>query len=207
MKIDFHVHTKEGSSCGRSSAEDQIRAAIAAGLDALVFTDHDRLFPDEMIRRFNAQYAPFHVFSGIEKTLNGEHLLIIGVHDAIIENPAWSYPELYAFIRKHEGFLTLAHPFRFNARIEIDLERFLPDAIEAYSNNIPPSSEPRLLSLAEGLGVNVLSNSDAHHKNMIGSYYNVFADAPADERELVAMLRAGQYACVSPEKTRASSTN
>ena len=43
MKIDFHVHSSERSACGGASEESQIQAAIVAGLDAIVFTDHQRL--------------------------------------------------------------------------------------------------------------------------------------------------------------------
>ena len=39
MKIDIHVHTSEGSDCGRSTAEKMAAAAAAAGLDGLVFND------------------------------------------------------------------------------------------------------------------------------------------------------------------------
>ena len=35
MKVDLHVHTKERSPCGRSSAVEQIQAAVSAGLGAI----------------------------------------------------------------------------------------------------------------------------------------------------------------------------
>jgi histidinol phosphatase-like PHP family hydrolase len=92
----------------------------------------------------------------------------------------------------------LAHPFRYNGHIGLDIEQFPPDAIEAYSNNISQYTEKRILDVANRLGVNVLSNSDAHHTTKLGRYYNVLERAPKDERELIEMLKSGQFTYVSP---------
>jgi predicted metal-dependent phosphoesterase TrpH len=204
MKIDLHVHTRERSACGKSSEEEQICIAIDVGLDAITLTDHDRLAPPGRLQELNNKYVPFKVFGGIElsisdaRTLAFEHLLVVGVHDERLENRRWSYPELHRFVREHGGFMALAHPFRFNPDIQLDLERFPPDAIEAYSNNIPKHAEGRLLKLARHLGVPVLSNSDAHHTGVLGQYYNLLARTPADEQELIKLLKSEQYKCVSP---------
>ena len=121
------------------------------------------------------------------------------MHDDTLERRRWSYPELYTFVRENNGFVALAHPFRFDPYIQLDLERFPPDAIEAYSTNISKGGEARLLSLAESLGVYVLSNSDAHHTKALGQYYNVLARVPSNERELIEILKSGQFTCISPE--------
>ncbi len=112
MKIDLHVHSKERSVCGRASEEEQIRAAIDAGLDAIVFTDHHRLISAERLQQLNEKYAPFRIFGGIEITLDGEDVLILGVQDPALESMNWSYPSLHAFVRARGGFIALAHPFR-----------------------------------------------------------------------------------------------
>jgi histidinol phosphatase-like PHP family hydrolase len=203
MKIDLHVHTKERSSCGKSSEEDQVLAAIDAGLDAIVFSDHDRLAPVARVQFLNDRYAPFKIFGGIELSicdlhkLAFEHLLVLGVQDPLLEQK-WSYPALHQFVRARGGFIAIAHPFRFNSTITCDLDSFPPDAIEAYSNNITKQSESKVLNLAHQLGVPVLSNSDAHHTGTIGRYYNLLHETPADDQELIELLKAGQYTCVSP---------
>lgn len=199
MKIDLHVHTKERSFCGNATEEEQIRAAIDAGLDAIVFSDHDRLAPHTRLQELNEQYAPFRIFGGIEMSISNEHILVLGVHDYTLETYRWSYPELHGFVRKHGGFIAIAHPFRFNPNVQLDLERFPPDAIEAYSNNISKQTETRLLNLAEQLGVPILSNSDGHHTGALGQHYNILERTPKDEQELIEILKAGQFTCVSPE--------
>lgn len=204
-KIDLHVHTKERSSCGRSSEEEQIRAAIEAGLDVIVFTDHDRLIPRSHLQKLNNTYAPFKIFGGIEvsiwdqQLLSYEHLLVLGIHDVTLEHLHWTYPELHQFVKEKQGFLAVAHLFRFAPETNLDLERFPPDAIEAYSNNIRQRLAERLVSLAEERGLPVLSNSDAHHTNMIGRYYNLLDQTPANERELIEILQAGEFKCMYPD--------
>ena len=107
VKIDLHVHTKERSFCGRSTEEEQIRAAIDAGLDAIAFSDHDRLAPHARLQELNEKYAPFRIFGGIEISVNREHILVLGVHEYTLETHRWSYPELHGFIQKHEGYITV----------------------------------------------------------------------------------------------------
>jgi len=198
MKIDLHVHSKERSACGRASEEEQIRAAMAAGLDAIVFTDHHRLAPLERLKELNDRYAPFRIFSGIEITTNGEDVLVLGLHDAALESSKWAYPDLHAFVRKHAGFIVLAHPFRYHPQVTIEVDRFVPDALEVYSRNTPQGEEDRIREIASRLGIPVLCNSDAHNTDALGTYYNILERSPSDEQEMIALLRSGRFTCSHP---------
>jgi len=193
VKIDLHIHTKERSSCGRASEIDQVRASIDAGLDAIVLTDHGRLAPVERISQLNEVYAPFRIFGGIEMGVDGEDFVILGIHDARLEADEWSYPQLYTFTRERDGFLMIAHPYRYHPDIELDIEQYPPDAIEVYSPHTPPEEADRIFDLASRLGIHTLSNSDAHTTDFLGKYYNVLDRSPVDERELIDILRKGQF--------------
>lgn len=194
MRIDLHIHTKERSACGSASETEQVLAAIDAGLDAIVFTDHDQLAPVDRIAQLNEEHSPFRIFGGIEMSVDGEHLIVLGIHDGRLETDEWSYPELHAFSKKHGGFLILAHPFRYGPDIGLDIERHPLDAIELYSPHTPPEAEDRIIDLASRLGAHTLSNSDAHTTDPVGKYYNVLDRTPADERELIDILRKGEFA-------------
>jgi predicted metal-dependent phosphoesterase TrpH len=198
VKIDIHVHTKERSPCGRSSELEQVRAAVAAGLDAIVFTDHNQRPPADTLVRLNEDHAPFRIFGGMELTVDDEDLLVLGVRDAFMETERWSYPDLHGFVRERGGVLVLAHPFRFHPDIRLPLETFPPDAIEVSSRNTPREALDRIVALAQELGLVPLSNSDAHAVESLGRHYNVLDRRPRDERELLGMLRAGQVSCVVP---------
>jgi len=195
MKIDLHVHSKERSACGRASEEEQIRAAMAAGLDAIVFTDHHRLAPLERLAELNDRYAPFRIFGGIEINTNGEDVLVLGLHDAALESSKWAYADLHAFVREHGGFIILAHPFRYHPQVTIEVERFVPDAIEVHSINTSLKAEDRIREIASRLGIPVLCNSDAHSTDALGTHYNVLERTLSDEQEIMALLRLGRFTC------------
>lgn len=196
MKIDLHVHARERSGCATSGEEEMIQAAIAYGLDGLAFTDHQRLVPAERLAELNRKYAPFRVFGGIELSVTeGEDVLVLGVHDPALEAQRWTYPALFRFARERDGLLILAHPFRFHETIRIDVEQYPPDAIEIHSANTDDCDEPQIRAIAERLHLHLLCNSDAHNTERVGIYYNALGRVPRNERELLAVLRAGQYTC------------
>jgi histidinol phosphatase-like PHP family hydrolase len=196
MKIDLHVHTSERSQCARSGEEKMIQAAIAHGIDGLAFTDHHMLVPLEWLEQLNRRYAPFRIFGGIEISVTeGEDLLVLGVHDPALESREWAYPALYDFVREREGFLILAHPFRFRDRIALDLERFPPDAMEIRSNNTREEDETKICFRAGRFGLRLICSSDAHRAKDVGMYFCHLGREPQDERELLDILRAGRYTC------------
>jgi histidinol phosphatase-like PHP family hydrolase len=196
VKIDLHVHTKERSTCGRSGEEEMVQAAIAFGLDGLAFTDHHRLVPLDRLEELNREYAPFRVFGGIEISVTeGEDVLVLGIRDPMLETRRWPYPKLFAFVRKRGGFLVLAHPFRYHARIDIDIEAYPPDAIEVHSKNTGACDESQIRAVLTRLGLSPLHNSDAHVAEHVGIYYNRLARVPRNERELIEILRMCDYTC------------
>jgi len=194
MRIDLHVHTSEHSPCAVSGEEEQILTAIDRGLDALVFTDHETLRPLAHLEALNRSFAPFRIFGGIEITVKErEDVLVLGIHDPVLECRNWTYPELHTFARARGGFLAVAHPFRFHPTINIDLQRYPPDALECCSTNIVPLNQPRIREVAAQLGLHVVCNSDAHVTQSLGVAYNCLEEIPVDEADLVRMLRAGMF--------------
>lgn len=198
MKIDLHVHTQERSPCGRSSTDEMIQAAVAQALDAVVITDHDRLVPTGELAALNAKYAPLRIFGGIEISLPEEHVLVLGLDDPALERRAWTYPELHTFVNQHNGFLALAHPYRFAPNVALDLEHYPPHGMELRSRNTPRTAAHRIQALAAMIGCVLLANSDAHHREHLGRYYNTLQEDPASEKELLAALKAGAFERVAP---------
>jgi predicted metal-dependent phosphoesterase TrpH len=174
---------------------------VAYGLDGLVFTDHHRFISLARLEELNRKYAPFRIFGGIEISVDeGEDVLVLGVRDSTLETRHWSYAGLFAFVRERGGFLALAHPFRYHDEINIDIETYPPDAIELHSKNTGVCDAPRILAVLERRELLPLCNSDAHSAEHVGVYYNQLAREPGDERELIQILKAGEYTCVGMEK-------
>jgi hypothetical protein len=190
MKIDFHVHSSERSACGQASEKEQIKAAITAGLDAIVFTDHGRLTPASRLFYLNHKYAPFRIFSGIEISLE-EDILVIGLQDPVLESERWCYPELITYIRQKGGYSILAHPFRYHPEVLVDIERYPPDGIELYSVNTPTAWQSRIRELSQDHGITLYSNSDAHKAISMGLFFNTVPGFPESDAELIRALKTG----------------
>ena len=193
MKIDLHVHSSERSGCAIDTDEEMIRAAIAAGLDGFFFTDHHRFIPPDKLLSLNQQFAPFRVFRGIEITCDYEDFLVLGVPDAALEREDWQYPDLYQFVRERNGFIVLAHPFRYRKIIAVDCETYRPDAIEICSANTPVGERTRIQELAQAWKIPTLSNSDAHSTERLGTYFNILDETPSTESAILDSLRAGRF--------------
>lgn len=195
MKIDLHVHDKERSSCSKSSENEQIKAAIKYGLDGLIFTDHNILTPLEHLKELNYKYKPFKIYGGIEIEMQDthEHILVLGLHDKILQDKKWAYEELYCYVKQNNGYIAFAHPYRYKDFIKEDVEKFVPDALEIHSTNIGIDDVPKIKYLATKLHTNLIANSDAHHYTKVGIYYNNLINTPNNEKELIEMLKKGTY--------------
>lgn len=198
VKIDLHLHASERSKCSIATEKQHILSAISHDLDAIVFTDHDKLVPIEHLAELNKIYKPFKIFGGIEMRIKGmggmsEDVLVLGIHDKVLEEHTWSYPELYKYVKDHNGFIALNHPYRYTNNICIDIENFIPDAIEIHSTNIGRCDEESIKKLAEKLNTNLINNSDAHCDLHTGIYYNEIMGSPETEQELIQHLLQGKY--------------
>jgi histidinol phosphatase-like PHP family hydrolase len=188
LKVDLHVHANERSECATATTEIQIRAAIAAGLDAIAFTDHHRLVPKSQLIELNQRFAPFKIYTGIEITCEDEDFLVLGVHDPHLERDNWRYADLVTHVRRLGGFMILAHPFRYNPGLKVNLEGLPPDGIEISSYNTDPARAEEICGIAARFNLALFSNSDAHSSTRFGTYFNEIPALPSTDRELVQLL-------------------
>jgi predicted metal-dependent phosphoesterase TrpH len=80
MRVDIHVHTGKYSGCAVDTPETMVEGAIAAGLDGIVLSEHDLVWPSTLLADLQLRYPQIRLFSGAEMTtLEGEHVLALGL--------------------------------------------------------------------------------------------------------------------------------
>jgi len=203
LKIDLHLHSSDRSSCGHSTGEEMIVAAKGFGLDAVCFTEHNVLTPEAWLAEANENHAPFKVFSAVEISVTRlEHCIVLGVRDSELETREWTYEDLWKFTRERDGWLTLCHPFRFSETVAFDVDRFPPDGIEIHSVHTAAEDGELIRATAERVGARVIASSDAHFAKWVGVFHVELArpaEDVCDEREIVDILRAGEFKLGSDE--------
>jgi histidinol phosphatase-like PHP family hydrolase len=197
MLIDLHCHTRERSSCSIASEEALIRRAIAGGLGGVAFTDHNRLPPPGRLAELNKKFSPFRIFTGIEinvlTTAGWQDFLAIGVDDPILEYEDWTCASLVKWVRRNNGWIALAHPFRYRPDMPREIIDNPPDALEMYSTNIDPKLSSRILATAKEWGCQVIGTSDAHTLDEVG-YRTISLSQPvASDAELIVQLKKGAF--------------
>jgi predicted metal-dependent phosphoesterase TrpH len=203
MIIDLHVHTSRYSSCASQEPDEMIAAARAAGLDGVVITEHERLWPAEDIQAMS--YASgLLVIGGIEIYTTDGDLLVIGLDREITGLP---HPELVRRAADGVGAVVIAaHPWRgFSSFGPEELEDSIAGAasrpllkqahaIEVCNGRSLDQENEIARQLAAVLGKPAVGGSDAHTPGEVGRCATRFEDRIEDEAGLIRALKHGRYA-------------
>lgn len=153
---ETHMHTKEGSACGRDNAADIVRAYKEAGYAGVIVTDHfyggntaiDRSLPwEEWVEAYCKGYEHaleegnkigIQVFFGWEQTYDGTDFLIYGLDKEWLkkhpELRTISIEEQYELVHNAGGMVIHAHPYRVAPYIkEIRLKPESVDGVEVIN--------------------------------------------------------------------------
>lgn len=134
MLIDLHAHTKRISKCCKADIETVINESLCKGINGVVLTNHfqksyfSNASEEEFVKAYIQEYydmksiaekRDFSCFFGIEVTMEKYpkvHMLIYGVEPSFLEFNKGIYDltqsELFALVKKNDGILIQAHPFR-----------------------------------------------------------------------------------------------
>ncbi|MDP2798217.1 MAG: PHP domain-containing protein [Methanoregula sp.] len=192
LTCDLHVHTNY-SKDGESSVEDIIRAAEAAGLDAIAITDHDSV---DGAKKALACETSVLVIPGIEVTTKQGHLLVLGVTEII---PAGlDVEETVAIARRMGALLILPHPYhvwRHGVARRRKAGMIVVDAVESFNSRyIVGSANRKAARMALKLGKPCVGGSDAHNARFVG-FGRTYVDAEKDVPAILDAIRAGNVTC------------
>lgn len=155
-KYETHMHTSEGSACGRSTGAEQAQAYYDAGYTGIIVTDHffngncavARELPwEEKVERFfigyenaynKGQEIGLDVFLGWEVNFQATEFLVYGLDKEWLLNNedilSWDVKEHYERVKADGGMIIHAHPFREAPYIkEIRLFPSYVDGVEVYN--------------------------------------------------------------------------
>ena len=182
---ETHMHTCQGSACGKATGKEQARAYLEAGYTGIIITDHffhgntavERRLPwEERIDLFWKGYEDakaegdrigLDVFFGLEQNFAGDEYLIYGLDKAYMkahpEMEHWTRRQQLEEVHKAGGCVIQAHPFRmrhYMDRIRLGL-RFC-DGIEAANAGNQPLDDARAWRFGQEYGLVMTAGSDNH---------------------------------------------
>ncbi len=195
-RLDLHVHM------GRLSARNQkldpqqlVAAAIRCGLQGIVISEHDWMWPAQEIDALNRLSDQVRIFRGIEVSSRNGHFLVIGMDNLRGVSPGIGIIELVHKVKRSNAAIIWAHPYRQDkdAPEPLDAADMPPGihAVEVASSNMGGDETDLALTCAVRIGCAAVGGSDAHCLNQVGSAYTLFAHLPKDEKELAAAIRSG----------------
>ena len=202
MIIDLHVHTKVYSSDSNLDPEEAIKEAKKIGLDAICFTEHNKVWKVEDIQRLG-QESEFLVINGVEVDTIEGHVLVFGLHrafDSIIH-----VHELREIVEQVNGVMIAAHPFKgfrvfgfsdLSLSPEQGAKRPIfksVDALEGFSGKTIERESKLAQEVAQKLGMKMTGGSDAHSIKEIGKCVTIFENEVRSEAELIKELKGGRF--------------
>ncbi len=202
---ETHMHTCQGSGCGKSFGRDYVQKYIDAGYSGIIITDHfygsncavNHSLPwPEFINRFCAGYEDalnegekrsFSVFFGWEECFEGDEYLVYGLDKAWMishpEMPTWMRRQQHDIVRAAGGCVVQAHPFRARSyNHTIFCLPALIDGIEGFNSRNEPVWNSLAMRYATVTGLPVTAGSYIHCADTMGTekMSGVVFDKPFD---------------------------
>ena len=192
MKFDLHLHTARHSPDSVTDPFDLLESARAAGLDGIVITEHDYIWPEEELEELRAAGPDLVILSGVEVSGRGGDVLVYGLPEPYAPPRGINWTDLCRVVHRQGGVAVAAHPNRWNQPFEsLVVEPGVElDGIEVLSNNMDPDLRERAAALLRKFPrFAQLGNSDSHAPETVGCCYTDFACEIRTSADLVAAIR------------------
>ena len=188
FKYELHLHTSEGSLCGKSSGADLVDFYIQNGYSGAVITDHfyhgnTRPSRDLEWEQYIAEYTKgyevakaaaegkdFDVFFGIEERLDMfDEYIVLGITPRfLIEHPELRTvrgKDFFTLMHNAGAFIIHVHPYREREYMKEKPIVLYPndvDAIEVRNCGNTPECDRRGYEYGKKLGLPMTGGSDRH---------------------------------------------
>ena len=187
---ETHLHSMEGSACGRVSGRDYVKFYQDEGYDGIFITDHfyngncrpDRELPwEEWVHQYCRGYEiakeegdrlGMKVFFGLEERFDNhgqgydDEWLIYGLDKAyLLAHPdmrTWSRADYLKNVHEAGGCCVQAHPFRNRDYIGAFRLTLGVDAVEGYNANNKPEADVTAQLYAKKNHLVMVAGGDVH---------------------------------------------
>lgn len=193
---ETHLHTSEGSGCGRNSGAEQARAYKDRGYQGIIVTDHfingystcpkhsrlswaekmDYVISGYLAAKAEGDRIGLDVFFGWEFTIRGSDFLTYGFDLefllAHLDLHKLDIGEYSALVRESGGYIAQAHPYRDQPYIEykFPVDAKYLDAVEIYNASDNNNTNEKARAFAKKHNLPVQAGSDSHSiKNKFSS--------------------------------------
>ena len=196
--VDLHVHTRRYSPCAELLDPAQLPRVMAErGLQGVVITEHDVLWPAEEIAALNRDLNGSRIFRGVEISSCNGHFVVIGLEALEDLQPGVPAKRILQVARAQGAAVIWAHPqLEYRQMVEPLKSCDIPngiDAVEVVSTATCGEQSEAARAYARDLACGMVGGSDAHILDHVGKAYTVFDRMPKNENELAAALIDGCY--------------
>ena len=217
-KFELHAHSSPASGCSDLPPAELVERCKNAGADGLVLTNHavwwmKETTKEEWCSRYLSDYRAtkqagdamgIQVLLGFEiHFMDSENdYLVFGFDEDFIPTVYdWmdkTAREFYERFHREDVLIIQAHPHRNNM---VEIGRDCVDGYEVF--NLHPGHNSRVAFTArlhQNNGGVAVGGTDFHHRGHEGSLFTCFAEMPESGKDLVRLLRNGEYVLMTADK-------
>lgn len=203
MKIETHLHTKEGSTDSMVSSRETIKRLREDNYEGMIVTDHNSYKGYNSINK--EDHEGFTIIKGVEyDTSDAGHMLIIlpsEVETNIFTHKGMKLKDTMKIVHSLGGIIGPAHPFDYyrlgmlnNAKWFRSLSMFKKfDFIEGFNACGSRLGNHKSAVLAQIFNKPMFGGSDSHRKESVGSAHTVLPEQVSNENELIALVKSMKF--------------
>lgn len=203
MKMETHLHTKEGSPDGIVSSEKTIEILIEKGYDGMIVTDHNSYKGYESIDK--SKYENFVILKGVEyDTSDAGHMLIVLPSEnetTIFTHKGMSIKDTIKIVHSMGGIIGPAHPFDYYKLGMFNNAKWLKnlsvlkdfDFVESFNSCGSSIGNHESNLLAQLCNKPATGGSDSHKKESVGSAYTILPNQISNEDEYIDLIKSLSY--------------
>ena len=189
----MHLHTARYSHCASMTPEEMAEAAIQSGLDGVVITEHDVLWPADEMAALQAKFPALRILRGMEVSTAQGHMLVYGIVDDGGFFKGMRVNELTERVHQEGGIVVVAHPCRYSDDIPEEIYGADIDGVEVMGTNVRAYMQDGIGGIQERLRIPGIAGTDAHTVEMVGVFATDFDDGVGTERDLAVAVKARAF--------------